>query len=187
MQFARATATVVGFDVVYRSQRRFGARIKVVQIPLGSRKIQAAELLWLSKLRKDKLGEIGRSGTPKPCSHQLLTWRIGANGKMTWKNTHTWMNWRSDSSRRNGTTLRCRAKKSPADLLKTFVDWGLRNKRLTQKNLLAKDTRADTMGSDTNTAHEISSSFCDPDSERFFRPCNGLPFRRISGECAGFA
>jgi DNA-directed RNA polymerase len=91
------------------------------------------------------------------------------------------MNLRNDSSRRNDATLRCRAK-NPADLLKTFVDWGLRNKRLTQKNLLAKDTRADT-----NVAHEIHSNFCDPDSERFFRPCNGLPFRRISGECAGFA
>jgi hypothetical protein len=60
---------------------------------------------------------------------------------MTWKNTHTWMNWRSDSSRRNGATLRCRAKNS-ADLLKTFVDWGLRNKRPEQKKVFPRIHRS---------------------------------------------
>jgi hypothetical protein len=54
----------------------FGARIKVAQIPLGSRKIQAAELLWLSnyaEINVFKPGQIDPSGRPKPCFHQLVT------------------------------------------------------------------------------------------------------------------
>ena len=32
------------------------------------------------------------------------------------------------------------------------------------------------MAADTNVAHEIRSSFCDPDSERFFRPAAGTVY-----------
>src|SRR4029077_12048424 len=113
---------------------------------------------------------------------------------MTWKNTHPWMNRRSDSSRRNGATLWCRAK-NPADLLKTFVDWGisrllkakffrvLRNNRLRQKILHPM-----VIG-DTNMDHEIHTSVCDPDSEQFFRPAlrgHRLPFRRISSKRSAY-
>src|SRR5947207_15963026 len=104
---------------------------------------------------------------------------------MTWKNTHLWMNWRSGSSWRNGAPLWCRAK-NPADLLKAFVDWSLRNKRPSQFLVRPKSYRHQ-LAADTNVAHEIGSSFCNPDSERFFRPAlrgQGLPFRRIGGQRA---
>jgi hypothetical protein len=103
---------------------------------------------------------------------------------MTCKNTNAWKRWRSGSSRRNGVTLWCRAR-NPADLLKTFVDWGLRYKRLSQTNSLAM-----AIGSDTNMAHEIHTSVCDPDSEQFFRRAlrgHGLPFRRISNKRSAYS
>jgi len=79
----------------------------------------------------------------------------------------------------------CRAK-NPADLLKAFVDWSLRNKRPSQFLVRPKSYRHQ-LAADTNVAHEIGSSFCNPDSERFFRPAlrgQGLPFRRIGGQRA---
>src|SRR5437870_1080306 len=102
---------------------------------------------------------------------------------MTWQNTHTWMNWRSDSSWRNGATLWCRAT-NPADLLKTFADWGLRDKRPSQFLVRPKSYRHQ-LAKDTNVVHEIHSRSCNPDSEQFFRSAlrgHDLPFQWFGGK-----
>ena len=107
---------------------------------------------------------------------------------MTCKNTNAWKSWRSDSSRRNGATLWCRAT-NPADLLKIFVGWGLPNKRPSQFQVRPKSYRHQ-VARDTNVAHEIHTSVCDPDSEQFFRPAlrgHGLPFRRISSKRSAYS
>jgi hypothetical protein len=87
---------------------------------------------------------------------------------MTGYNTHTWMNWRSDSSWRNGATLWCRAK-NPADVLKTFVAWDLRNKRPSQFLVRPKSYRHQ-LTADTNVAHEIRGSFIILILSGFFGP-----------------
>src|ERR1700693_4982486 len=62
----------------------------------------------------------------------------------------------------NFATLRCRRRaKNPADLLKTFADWDLRDKRPSQFLVRLKSYRHQ-LAADANVAHEIHSSFCNP-------------------------
>src|SRR6266481_785087 len=73
----------------------------------------APELLWLPNYAGNKRFETRDTASPDELKDDL-------------ENTHTRMNWRSDSSRRNGATPVLGNKSN--DLPKTFVELGLRNK-----------------------------------------------------------
>ena len=117
------------------------------------------------------------------------------NLEMTWKNTHTRMNWRSDSSRRNGVALCCGVK-NPANLLKTFVGWYSRNKWPERQKFVAVPINSNmNSGSGVSRGpisrrYESVRHFCVyPYFNRLFRSLrsHGLPFRRISNKRSAYS